>query len=99
MLCGLCARVRTIDSVSAKCMVASLGFVCDLRQTPIDPGSTFVGRGGHVDFEHSERPLWKYFAHERHRDVEHRHAFDGATLRPAVMRVTVEDGGDRIAAQ
>src|SRR6185437_3213831 len=76
-----------------------LGFVCDLRQAPIDPRSTVIGRRGHIDLEYSERPFGKHFAHERHRDVEYRHAFGRAPLRLAVMRVSVKDRGDWIAAK
>src|ERR1700741_4708734 len=79
--------------------VGSLWLVCDLRQTSIDPGSTIVSRGGHIDIEYSERPFGKHFAHERHRDVEYRHALGRASLGAAVMRVAVKDSGHRVAPQ
>src|SRR6185295_16548074 len=98
---GFCATASTstIDNVSGKCMWGSLLLVCDLRQTPIDSGSTIVSTSADIDFEYSERPFGKHFAHKRHRDVEHRHALGRASFGAAVMRVAVKNSRHRIASQ
>src|SRR5688500_6154080 len=64
--------------------------------SPIDPVDWRVAL--HVDIDDSEGPIRKDLAHQRRRDVEHRHVAGGSSFRLSVMRVPVDDSGDREAA-
>ena len=52
-----------------------------------------------IDFQHAERTFGEHFPHERHRDVVDRNIRSRTPFGLSVVRVSVENRGDRVPRQ